>query len=133
MEILITNSYILHGSDDLREPVLEQGLHDLLGFDGAIMTDSGSFQLAEYGDIDVTTRKFCSSSTRSGPISARPSTSRRRRTWTASGRPRNSNDTGTARTRCTVDTGEMLVSAPVQGATYPDLRERAAASRLDRT
>src|SRR6056297_2871847 len=57
-EILITNSYILHGSDDLREPVLEQGLHDLLDFSGAIMTDSGSFQLAEYGNIDVDTEEI---------------------------------------------------------------------------
>ncbi len=57
-EILITNSYILHKSDELREPALEQGLHDLLDFSGAVMTDSGSFQLAEYGEITVTTEEI---------------------------------------------------------------------------
>ena len=57
-EILITNSYILHGSEDLREDVLDQGLHDTLDFPGAIMTDSGSFQLAEYGEIDVTSEEI---------------------------------------------------------------------------
>jgi len=31
-EILITNSYIIHGDDDLRERALEEGLHDLLDF-----------------------------------------------------------------------------------------------------
>ena len=41
-EILITNSYVLHGSDELRGPALERGVHDLLDFAGAIMTDSGS-------------------------------------------------------------------------------------------
>jgi 7-cyano-7-deazaguanine tRNA-ribosyltransferase len=30
-----------------------------------------------------------------------------------------------------VDVGEMLVNAPVQGSTYPDLRERAAAHAYD--
>ena len=78
-EILITNSYVLHGSDDLREPALEQGLHDLLGFSGAIMTDSGSFQLAEYGEIRQP-RKFWRFSVTSAPTSARRWTSRRRRT-----------------------------------------------------
>ena len=41
-EILITNSYVLYGSEDLRDPVEQQGLHDLLDFSGAIVTDSGS-------------------------------------------------------------------------------------------
>jgi len=57
-EMLITNSYIIRSTDRIRDRVLDQGLHDFLGFDGAIMTDSGSFQLAEYGDIDVTTEEI---------------------------------------------------------------------------
>lgn len=57
-EILITNSYILHGSEDLRDQALDSGLHELLDFPGAIVTDSGSFQLAEYGDIDVDTEEI---------------------------------------------------------------------------
>jgi len=57
-EMLITNSYIIRSTDRIRDRVLDQGLHDFLGFDGAIATDSGSFQLAEYGDIDVTTEEI---------------------------------------------------------------------------
>ncbi|MFC6726045.1 tRNA-guanine transglycosylase, partial [Halobium palmae] len=57
-EILITNSYIVRKTEDLRERALSEGLHAMLGFDGAIMTDSGSFQLAEYGEIDVTTEEI---------------------------------------------------------------------------
>ncbi|QIO24091.1 tRNA guanosine(15) transglycosylase TgtA [Haloarcula sp. JP-L23] len=126
-EILITNSYILHGSEDLREPALEQGLHDLLDFSGAIMTDSGSFQLAEYGDIDVTTEEILRFQYDIGSdigtpvdIPTPPDVERERA----------ESELATTQDRlgraAEVDTGEMLVSAPVQGSTYPDLRERAA-------
>jgi 7-cyano-7-deazaguanine tRNA-ribosyltransferase len=52
-QILITNSYIIYKNEDLRKKALDNGLHSLLGFDGAIWTDSGTFQLYTYGDIDV--------------------------------------------------------------------------------
>ena len=126
-EILITNSYILHGSDQLREPALSEGLHDLLGFSGAIMTDSGSFQLAEYGDIDVTTEEILAFQQEIGSdigtpvdIPTPPDVERERA----------ESELETTQSRldhaAEMDTGEMLVSAPVQGATYPGLRERAA-------
>lgn len=52
-QILITNAYIL-GKGALRDAVLQQGVHRLLGFPGAIMTDSGAFQSHVYGDVEVT-------------------------------------------------------------------------------
>ena len=52
-EILITNAYIL-GKGGLRESVLRQGVHGLLEFPGAVMTDSGAFQSHVYGDVDIT-------------------------------------------------------------------------------
>jgi 7-cyano-7-deazaguanine tRNA-ribosyltransferase len=125
-EILITNSYVLHGSDGLREPALERGVHDLLGFEGAIMTDSGSFQLAEYGEIDVTTEEILRFQHQIGSdigtpvdIPTPPDADRERATeeWeTTCERLRRATE---------VDTGEMLVTAPVQGSTHADLRERA--------
>jgi 7-cyano-7-deazaguanine tRNA-ribosyltransferase len=51
-EILITNAYIL-GKGSLRESVLRQGVHGLLEFPRAVMTDSGAFQSHVYGDIEV--------------------------------------------------------------------------------
>ena len=126
-QILITNSYILHGSEDLREPALEQGIHDLLEFPGAIMTDSGSFQLAEYGDIDVTTREIIEFQREIGTdiatpvdIPTPPDVPREQATA--------EQETTQERleTAAGMDTGEMLVSAPIQGSTYPDLREQAA-------
>ncbi|SDX80260.1 tRNA guanosine(15) transglycosylase TgtA [Halobellus clavatus] len=125
-EILITNSYIVHSTDDLRERALEEGLHDLLGFDGAIVTDSGSFQLAEYGDIDVTTREILEFQRDIGAdvgtpvdVPTPPDVSRERAERELATTERALSDAES------VDTGEMLVNAPVQGSTYPELREAA--------
>jgi len=52
-DIVITNSYIMYKNEELREKALKDGVHSLINFDGPIVTDSGSFQLSEYGDIDV--------------------------------------------------------------------------------
>jgi 7-cyano-7-deazaguanine tRNA-ribosyltransferase len=46
-EILITNSYIIYRNHG---PV---SAHKLIGWDGPLMTDSGSFQLMQYGDVEV--------------------------------------------------------------------------------
>src|SRR6056297_3111646 len=57
-QVLITNSYIIYRKDELREKALKDGLHALLDFDGPIMTDSGSFQLSVYGDVEVTNEEI---------------------------------------------------------------------------
>lgn len=127
-EILITNSYILHGSDDLREEALSQGLHDLLDFPGAIMTDSGSFQLSEYGEIDVTSEEILAFQREIGSDIATPVD-----IPTPPDAPRETAeiDLGTTQERLErageFDAGDMLLSAPVQGSTYTDLRESAGA------
>ncbi|MFA9516478.1 tRNA guanosine(15) transglycosylase TgtA [Halopenitus sp. H-Gu1] len=135
-EILITNSYIIHSTDRLRERALEEGLHDLLGFDGAIMTDSGSFQLAEYGDIDVTTTEILEFQHAIGSDIATPVDVP---TPPDVDRERAETELETTETALAdaaeANTGGMLVNAPVQGSTYSDLRERAgrhaAATDLD--
>ncbi|MDG6988762.1 MAG: tRNA guanosine(15) transglycosylase TgtA [Nitrososphaerota archaeon] len=48
---LMTNSYIL--MKRRRDEVLEKGIHRLLDFDGTFITDSGGYQVLEYGDLDV--------------------------------------------------------------------------------
>jgi 7-cyano-7-deazaguanine tRNA-ribosyltransferase len=54
VEALITNAYIFSQSRQFRARALEEGLHRVLGFDGVIMTDSGSFQLSVYGQVSIT-------------------------------------------------------------------------------
>ena len=52
-QALITNSYIIRNDPVLKERALREGLHSLLGFDGVIMTDSGTFQSHMYGEVEV--------------------------------------------------------------------------------
>ncbi|PSP80293.1 tRNA guanosine(15) transglycosylase TgtA [Halobacteriales archaeon QS_1_68_20] len=126
-EILITNAYVLHGSDDLRDDVLERGVHDVLGFDGAVVTDSGSFQLAEYGDVDVDTQEIIQFQLDIGSGVGTPVD-----VPTPPDVPRERAEAELAETQDrleladSLETGDMLVNAPIQGSTYSDLRESAA-------
>jgi 7-cyano-7-deazaguanine tRNA-ribosyltransferase len=52
-EMVITNSYVIHKHDALREKALASGVHSVLDWDGALMTDSGTFQMYVYGDVQV--------------------------------------------------------------------------------
>ena len=131
-QVLITNSYIIRSTDDLRERALDEGLHSLLDFSGAIVTDSGSFQLAEYGEIDVTTPEIVAFQRDIGSdvgtpvdIPTPPDVSREQ-----AERDLATTEKALADAEA-VDTGEMLLNAPVQGSTYPDLRERAARTAAD--
>ena len=50
-EALITNAYIL--KNRFGNKVVDEGLHKFLGFDSAIMTDSGAYQILVYGGVEV--------------------------------------------------------------------------------
>ena len=57
-EIVITNAYFVYKDDELKEKALLEGIHSLIDFDGPVMTDSGSFQLSVYGDIDISNKEI---------------------------------------------------------------------------
>jgi len=124
--MIITNSYIIHQDEKLKQQALERGLHDLLGFSGPIMTDSGAFQLSVYGDIEVSARQildfqFAIKSDISVPLDIP----------TPPDVPRERAETELQTTEerlleaCSLER-EGLLAAPIQGSTYPDLREKAA-------
>lgn len=50
-QIVITNAYITlrHYGDEARK----RGIHDIIGYDGAVMTDSGGYQVLEFGSVEV--------------------------------------------------------------------------------
>ena len=48
----ITNAYLTFRR--FGEEAAEKGIHAITGFNGVIMTDSGAYQILEYGDIGVT-------------------------------------------------------------------------------
>ncbi|HJU12909.1 MAG TPA: tRNA guanosine(15) transglycosylase TgtA [Candidatus Nitrosotalea sp.] len=55
-DLVITNAYITlkqHGEEATRK-----GIHGIIDYDGAVMTDSGGYQVLEYGDIDVDYKKM---------------------------------------------------------------------------
>jgi len=124
-EMVITNSYIINQDPDLREGAIERGLHHLLGFPGPIMTDSGAFQLSVYGDIDVLPLEildfqFAIKSDISVPldIPTPPDVSRERAESEL-------NITEERLQEAAALKRAALLAGPVQGSTYPDLRERA--------
>jgi 7-cyano-7-deazaguanine tRNA-ribosyltransferase len=49
--LVITNAYITR--NNYGDEAIKQGIHKIIDFDGAIMTDSGGYQVLEYGDVKV--------------------------------------------------------------------------------
>ena len=50
-DLIITNAYIT--LNNYGQEAVRRGIHDIINYDGAVMTDSGGFQVLEYGKVDV--------------------------------------------------------------------------------
>jgi 7-cyano-7-deazaguanine tRNA-ribosyltransferase len=131
-EILITNSYIIYRKEELKSVALEKGLHGLLDFDGPIMTDSGSFQLSVYGSVEVTNEEILEFQQRIGSdiivpldIPTPPDVHYRRAEEELAVTAERLEEA-----REFIQ-GEQLLAGPVQGSTYPELREKAASHLKD--
>lgn len=48
---VITNAYLT--LKRFGEEAVEKGIHRIIGFNGIVMTDSGAYQMLEYGEVDV--------------------------------------------------------------------------------
>lgn len=124
-EILITNAYIL-GKSPLREAALDHGVHGLLDFPGAVMTDSGAFQAHVYGSVDVSNAdvvRFQASigsdlGTMLDPFSE-PEHGRERASADVDETIRRAREAEPLR-------AEMGLVGAVQGGLHEDLRERCA-------
>jgi 7-cyano-7-deazaguanine tRNA-ribosyltransferase len=132
--IMITNSYIINQDEALRIPALEKGLHDLLGFKGPIMTDSGAFQLSVYGDIDVQPLEILDFQHAIGSdicvpldIPTPPDVPRERAESELKETERRQEEA------LDYDRGTSLLAGPIQGSTYADLRESAASFLRDKS
>jgi 7-cyano-7-deazaguanine tRNA-ribosyltransferase len=55
-EAIITNSYIL--KKRFGDKISSNGVHKFLDYDGAIMTDSGSYQILVYGDVEYNQKEI---------------------------------------------------------------------------
>lgn len=55
-QAVITNAYIL--KKRYQNKPVDMGLHKFLDFDGAVMTDSGAYQILVYGEVEVTQKEI---------------------------------------------------------------------------
>lgn len=51
-DLVITNAYI--SRNHYGEDAIKDGIHKIIDYDGSVMTDSGGYQVLEYGDVKVT-------------------------------------------------------------------------------
>jgi len=123
--MVITNSYIIlrHFRDER-----EVDVHDLTGFDGPIMTDSGGYQLLLYGGVRTSPEEIVrfqeSIKSDIGVILDIPTggrASRRDAEFTVEETLRRARESGNLRSDQT-----MLWAGPVQGGRYLDLVEMSA-------
>ena len=124
VEALITNAYIVRRSERFRDRALAEGLHRVYDFDGVIMTDSGSFQLSVYGEVEVTNLETVRFQQEIGSdifvpldIPTHPDTGR-------SGTERDLAVTMERLREAREALGpDANLAGPVQGGLFPDLRE----------
>jgi len=126
VEGIITNAYIFSKSKEFREQAETRGLHDVLDFDGLIMTDSGSFQMSVYGSVDITNEQTLAFQKQIGSniwvpldIPTHPDTEREeviRQMEITFERMKEAKE---------IFGDDAPISGPVQGAVFGDLREEA--------
>ncbi len=126
VQALITNSYIIRNTEELRVRALENGVHSILGFDGTIMTDSGTFQDYVYGSRQIDPQEIVKFQADIGSdigtildVFSEPGFPKEEATKAV--------DTTIERAKAAISVkGEMLLAGPVQGGIYGDLRLRCA-------
>ena len=123
---LITNSYIIKNTPELREKALSEGLHSMLGFDGIIMTDSGTFQSHMYGEVEVTNKEMVDFQRDIGSDIGTVLDIFTEPYWTKK-RTAESIEVTLERMQeaCSLK-GDMMINGVVQGSVYHDLREDCA-------
>ena len=123
---IITNSYIIHKNSGLKKEAIAEGIHAMLGWDGPIMTDSGTFQSHVYGEIDMEPDVILDFQKKMGvdigtvlDVFTEPGT----RFRDAS---KELEETQKRIEEADQNKGDMLLAAPIQGGRHLDLRHRAA-------
>lgn len=127
-QMVITNSYIINSHERFRDKAMLEGVHALLGFEGPIMTDSGTFQMyfhnlpeEEIEPIEIVEFQRDIGSDIGTILDVFSDLD--------VGRMKVEEDVQKSleRAKLSIDRkGEMLLAGTVQGGTFPDLRETAA-------
>ncbi len=132
VQMLITNSYIIRRTEQLREKALADGIHAMLGFDGPVMTDRGTFQDFVYGDVKIDPDEIVKFQAAIGSdigtildIFSEPG-------FTLEQTEKAVDETVRRARTASPLRGEMLLAGTVQGGTYPELRQRCASELSSR-
>ena len=131
-EALITNSYILW--KDYRQEAIDSGVHNFLDYNGPVMTDSGAFQLMQYGDIDVSNKDIIKFQEKIGvdigvildiPVSSQEKRDMRKGVLETIKRAKEAQKY--------IKNSDILWSGPIQGGVHLDLLKKSAKemARLD--
>ncbi len=125
-EVVITNAYLIYKNEDLKEIAEKEGVHALINFDGPIVTDSGSFQLSEYGDVQVSNKEIVEFQEKIGTdigtsldIPTPPSVKKERAEKELKITLQRAAEALKVR-------NELMLNSVVQGSTYSDLRSQCA-------
>ena len=136
-DIVITNAYLIYKDEDLKQKAIEEGLHKLINFDGPVMTDSGSFQLSVYGDVDITNKEVIEYQELIGTdigtsldIPTAPFVEREKAEDDLKITLERAKEAVEFKKENNI---EMLLNSVVQGSTFMDLRQKCASelSKLD--
>ena len=136
-DIVITNAYLIYKDEDLKQKAIEEGLHKLINFDGPVMTDSGSFQLSVYGDVDITNKEVIEYQELIGTdigtsldIPTAPFIEREKAEEDLKITLERAKEAVEFKKENNI---EMLLNSVVQGSTFMDLRQKCASelSKLD--
>ncbi|RLI82616.1 tRNA guanosine(15) transglycosylase TgtA [Archaeoglobales archaeon] len=129
-QIAITNSYIIYRNENLKERAIEKGVHGLIESDLPVMTDSGSYQLMVYGDVEIDNTSIVEfqNQIRSDivvplDIPTPPDTSKSEAEKDLKETLEREREATELHAKIG---GERLIAAPIQGAIYPDLRRFSA-------
>jgi 7-cyano-7-deazaguanine tRNA-ribosyltransferase len=123
---IITNSYIIYKNPGLKKKAIAEGIHAMLGWDGPIMTDSGTFQSHVYGEIDMEADVILDFQKKMGvdigtvlDVFTEPGTRFREASKELEETQKRIEDADKNK-------GEMMLAAPIQGGRHLDLRSKAA-------
>ena len=126
IEMLITNSYIIWKHERLREHALEHGVHHLLDYPGAIMTDSGTFQAYVYGDVEVGVEEIVTFQRDIGVDVATMLDVFTRPDMTRDEVHEAVVETTQRAEASLAAAGSTMLNGPIQGGLHPDLRRMSA-------
>jgi 7-cyano-7-deazaguanine tRNA-ribosyltransferase len=125
-QALITNSYIIRNDEHLRERALEGGVHDLLGFHGMVMTDSGTFQAHVYGKVKVTNEEIVSFQRDMG-VDVGTALDVFTEPWEGPDKAKEGMEETLRRVEeASAMRGDMALAGTVQGGMFPSMREEMA-------